>query len=99
MLAIKAWKIYYADKSTFDSTQGTWAEAPPFGVECIVYYHVPPYKTIDIGGSADGDKSGSEGIFYWLGEGEKKGFKMGLWMDDEGYYRIMKLAQKSVIPQ
>ena len=91
MLSIKAWKIYYADQSTFDPTQGAWADAPPFGVECIVYYHVPPYKTVDIGDEKD--------LFYWRGKGEKKGFKMGLWMGGEGYYRIMKLAQRSVIPK
>ena len=91
MLAIKAWRIFYADASTFSNKDGSWADAPPFGVECIVYYHVPPYKTLDPGGN--------EGIYYWRGKGEKKGIKMGLWMDDKGYYRIMKLAAKSVMPK
>ena len=91
MLAIKAWRIFYSDGSTFSSKDGKWAEAPPFGVECIVYYHVPPYKTLDTGGD--------EGVFYYLGEGEKKGIKMGLFMDDKGFYRIMKMAEKSVIPK
>ena len=31
------WRIYYADGSTFDSSQGEHEDAPPFGVICIVY--------------------------------------------------------------
>lgn len=91
MLAIKAWRIYYADGSTFSSKDGKWAEAPPFGVQCIVYYHVPPYKTLDTGGV--------KGIYYWKGKGPTKGIKMGLWMDDKGFYRIMDMAEKSVAPE
>jgi len=30
------WRIYYADGSTFDSTQGAPADAPSFGVQAIV---------------------------------------------------------------
>lgn len=89
MLPIKGWRIYYADCSTFDSTQGSWAEAPPFGVQAIVYYHVPPYKTLD--GPADG-------VYTYQGDEEYPGVKLGLWMDAEGYYRIANLAQQSVSP-
>jgi hypothetical protein len=90
MLEIKAWRIYYADGSTFDSTMGRWADAPAFGVQCVVYYHVPPYKTLD--GPADG-------VYTYLGEEGYEGIKMGLWMDAEGYYRIANLAEKSVMPE
>jgi len=31
------WKIYYADNSTFDSTQGNPEDAPPVGVICIKF--------------------------------------------------------------
>ena len=92
MLPIKSWRIYYADGSTFDSTMGTWADAPPFGVQCVVYYHVEPHKTIQT--------AGSDYSFYeYLGETEEKqDVKMGLWMDDEGFYRLLNLAEKSSKP-
>lgn len=31
-----AWRLYYADGSTFDSTQGGPPEAPAFGVQAVV---------------------------------------------------------------
>lgn len=31
------WRIYYADGSTFDNTDGEAEEAPAFGVICIVF--------------------------------------------------------------
>lgn len=93
MLPIKAWRIYYADGSTFDSTQGTMAEAPAFGVQCRVWYHVTDdqgreFKTID-GGEKDGD------VFVH----EDGSLKMGLWMDTEGHYRIMDAAARSSAPE
>jgi hypothetical protein len=92
MLPIKSWRIYYADGSTFDSTQGTFAEAPPFGVQCVVYYHDPPYKTLS---GPDGD-----GVFWFHGEeGNLAGLKMGMWQDSEGLHRIMKMATESTPPQ
>lgn len=33
-----AWRIYYADGSTFDSDQGEPEAAPPFGFVCAVGY-------------------------------------------------------------
>jgi hypothetical protein len=91
MLKIKSWRIYYADGSTFDSTMGKWADAPPFGVQCIVYYHPDGWKTIQ---SEADDKS----VYTFLGEEELDGVKMGLWMDSNGYYRIIDLANKSSSP-
>ncbi|HJY98670.1 MAG TPA: hypothetical protein VJ227_03080 [Patescibacteria group bacterium] len=90
MLAIKSWRIYYADGSTFSSEDGTWAEAPAFGVECVVYYHVPPYRT--------GDQN-DEGIFIYKGKGDYKDIKMGLWRDAKGHYRIVKAAMKDKPPR
>jgi hypothetical protein len=95
MLPIKSWRIYYADGSSFSSEDGTWAEAPPFGVQAVVYYHLPPHKTID-GGQNNGD------IYTWLGEDshpDYQGIKMGLWMDREGAYRVQKLAFESTTPE
>lgn len=90
MLPIRAWRIVYADGSTFDSSQGSWAEAPPFGVTCVVWYHDPPYVTVDT--NADG--------VYWYQSEPFVGtdVKLGLWMDDDGYYRVMDLARRMVSP-
>ena len=95
MLPIKSWRIYYADGSTFSNLDGTWAQAPPFGVQAVVYYHTRPYKTID-GGENNGD------VYVWNGEDshpDYQGIKMGLWMDREGAYRIQKLAFESTSPE
>ena len=85
MLPIKSWRIHYADGSTFDSTMGTWAEAPPFGVQCVVYYHEPPFKTLQV-------EANDESIYSYLGAEGYEGMKFGLWMDTEGYYRILDAA-------
>ncbi len=89
MLPIKAWRIYYADGSTFHSGMGTWAEAPPFGVQCVVWYHDPPYKTL---------YRGEDGNNIYVYEGGD-GFKMGMWMDEGGLHRIHDLANQSVMPE
>jgi len=92
MLPVKGWKVFYSDGSTFDSTQGTWAEAPPFGVTCVVWYHDPPYKTLDTGGV--------EGVVYYQSD-EFAGtdVKLGLWVAGDSFYRIMDLARRSVMPE
>lgn len=90
MLEVRSWRITYADGSTFDSTQGTWADAPAFGLTCVIYYHVPPYQTLDNGGD--------DGLFYFRGEGDYAGLKMGLWMDETGYYRLIDAAGKASPP-
>jgi hypothetical protein len=91
MLPIKSWRIDYADGSSFSSEQGTWAEAPPFGVQAVVYYHAEGL-TVD-GGEGNGD------VYCYLGEGAYEGIKMGLWMDSEGYYRIADLARRFTEPE
>jgi hypothetical protein len=90
MLEVKSWRIYYADDSTFDSTMGTWAEAPAFGVQCVVYYHVGGRKTYQVEGK---DRS----VYEYLGdEAGGSGVKLGLWMDNEGYFRVLDNAGGSL---
>ena len=94
MLPIKAWRIYYADFSTFSSDDGFLAEAPPFGLCCKVYYSTDGttlYRNLDSGGN--------EGIFYVDGEGDLEGVKMGMWMDGEGCYRIHEMARNDEPPR
>jgi hypothetical protein len=92
MLPILRAAIVYPDGSKYwIPDDGTWAEAPPFGVQAVVYYHEPPLKTVDGGGS--------EGIYYYQAD-EFAGtdVKLGLFIDGDTYYRIMDLATKSVEP-
>lgn len=95
MLGVKSWRIHYADGSTFTSSDGTWAEAPPFGVQCVVYYHTDDRITLD-GGSRNGH------VYMWRGEDthpDYQGLKMGLWMDRDGYYRVCDLETLTIRPE
>lgn len=110
MLPIKAWRIYYADGSSFSSEDGTWAEAPPFGVQCVVWYHVDPrdckvLRTL-YGGEPGNDvylhherSQHTDDVYVYHGEGSYEGLKMGMWMDDKGLYRIHDLARASTMPK
>jgi len=96
MLPVESWRIFYEDGSDFSSEDGPWAEAPAFGVQCVVYYHVPDEdglqrKTQD-GGVDNGD------VYFYQGEEPYVGIKLGLWMDSEGFYRIQDLASRSTKP-
>lgn len=93
MLPIRAWRIFYADGSEFTSDDGTWAEAPPFGVIAVVYYHVPKGTTFQEVGRDD-----SIYEFIGLPEGTDKHAKMGLWTDGESYWRVHDLARRAVTP-
>lgn len=101
MLPIERADIIYPDGSRYRIPEdGTWAEAPPFGVQAVVYVHVPdPDKLQRItkdGGSDNGH------VYEWLGEDshpDYAGLKMGLWMDRSGYYRVCDLETLTVHPE
>ena len=84
MLPIIGADIFYPDGSCYRiPDDGTWAEAPPFGVQCIVYYHDKDLKTISSG----------QDYYYFLGEDEDGNeIKVGLYMDEDKYYRIIEKA-------
>jgi len=89
VLPIRAWTVFYADGSTFTSDEGSWAEAPPFGVHAVVYYHAPAGVTVQ----ADSE------VYHYLGiEAGGKPWKMGLWTDGESYWRVHDLVSKAVSP-
>jgi hypothetical protein len=89
MLPVKSWTVFYADLSTFNSSQGTWAEAPAFGVSAVVYYHLPEGTTLQM----DSD------VYYYVGnEAGGQPWKMGLWTDSESYWRVHDLVSKAVTP-
>lgn len=39
-----SWRLYYADGSTFDSSDGRWEDAPSSGVQALMLYFKPPYR-------------------------------------------------------
>ena len=84
MLPIIGADIYYPDGSIYRiPDDGTWAEAPPFGVQCVCYYHVDDLKTL------------SHGVdyYYWEGDFEGLYLKIGFYMDLKGLYRIVEKAK------
>lgn len=93
MLPVERWTIFYADGSTFTSEQGTWAEAPPFGVICIVYYR-PNGRT----GFQEVGRDRSIFTYAAQPEGSDDVVKMGLWTDGESYWRVHDLARREVTP-
>jgi len=93
MLPVKAWTIHYADGSTFTSEQGSWAEAPPFGVHAVVYYHPDGQVTRQEVGD---DVSVYEHV--GLPEGSDAHAKMGLWTDGESYWRVHDAVTRAVTP-
>lgn len=88
MLSVKSWCVFYADGSTFSSEDGSWASAPAFGVQCVVYYHVDARKTVQVVGQ-------DRAVYEYLGEGDYEGLKLGLWMDEQGFYRVLDAAGNS----
>lgn len=93
MLPVVAWTVFYADGSTFTSAQGSWAEAPPFGVQAVVYYHSPSGVTVQEVGN---DVSIYEHI--GLPEGSDEHAKMGLWTDGVSYWRVHDAVKRTVTP-
>lgn len=92
MLPVDRWTVFYADGSTFTSEQGTWAEAPPFGVTAVVYYRTD--------GCTLFQEEGHDDSVYWY-QGEPVGsdpVKMGLWCDNDQYFRVHDLARRAVTP-
>lgn len=93
MLPIRSWRIFYADGSAFDSTMGSWAEAPPFGVQCVVYYEDPPEppRSRIVAGQDVYEYEAAQPI-------TETQVKLGLYMDEEGFYRIQDMASRSTAP-
>ena len=91
MLPVKAWRVWYADGSSFSSDDGTWADAPAFGLQCVVWYHDPPFRTVDTGGT--------DGVVCWQSD-EFAGtdVKLGLWVDADTHYRVMDMARRATMP-
>lgn len=93
------WKIWYSN-STFDSTQGTWGEAPDTDVQCVVLYYAEmvaegiPYRDLFMGA----DYYAYDGNRFYLREDDARSevkdelighIKTGRWTTDENYQDII----------
>lgn len=93
MLPVDRWKIVYADGSEFTSEQGTWAEAPPFGVFAVVYYALPDSDMRNV--SMNKDVYEYEG--HVVGD-DVTPVKFGLFVDGDTYYRLHDALFRTVTP-
>lgn len=73
MLPVVAWKIYCSDGKVYT----TAPDQIPRDVQVVIYYHEPPYRTIDCGE----DTYTVDGITVF-----------GKWMDTEGFERLLLQA-------
>lgn len=76
---VKGWRIYYGDGSTFDSSQGSWTDAPDEDVQIVMLYLERPYRNQVC--AAD---------VYFLPNGTHP--KFGRAIPDEDFYAIQASA-------
>lgn len=101
MLDIESWMVFYADGSTFSSEDGSWAEAPAFGVACVVYYHPNDRITVQT-------EAHDISVYEWwpvdvprptgVGQVSDGETKMGVWISDEKFYTLINRATRQVTP-
>jgi hypothetical protein len=99
------WRIYYHDRSTFDSTMGLPADAPSTGVVCIVQNHtskqeggyiVTAFK--DFYWRENNEWWGSDEVGFWqyMFEPGAKVVKFGISIPTVEFNEIMKKASEDV---
>ena len=95
MIPVARWEIHYGDGSRFTSDDGTWAEAPAFGVFAIVYYNVDGTKCAQMEQRDDSQYRWSEHVPRPEGAVEVHGIeagggpvKFGLWVDNDRYFAL-----------
>ena len=108
MLAVDRWEVYYGDGSVFTSDDGTWADAPAFGLICVVYYVAPDADSSTFAFRQTNAVDVS--VYEWWPEAvptpearvdltrRADGLKMGLWVADEQHYEVMHRATLAVTP-
>lgn len=79
-MPVIGWKLWYADGSTVDSTQQTWAAAPAEGVQVLMVYHPRGYRTV---------VRGRDEYTHPMGHG---GSKFGLEIGADAYHAILARA-------
>jgi hypothetical protein len=99
------WRIYYHNRSTFDSTMGLPADAPSTGVVCIVQNHtsqqeggyiVTAFK--DFYWRENNEWWGSDEVGFWqyMFEPGAKVVKFGISIPTVEFNEIMKKASEDV---
>lgn len=91
---VNRWVIFYADESTFTSDDGTWAEAPGFGLFAVVYYRVDGTRHTQME-----QHNNSQFVRFECEEAAGQAVKFGLWVDNDQYYKLFDLVHGEVIPQ
>ncbi len=104
MIPVESWKILYGDGSVFTSNDGTWAEAPPFGVYAIVYYNIDGTTVVQQEQCDDSRYEWPEDLAKpdgWIvvegAEAAGTMVKYGLWVDNDTYYALFDAARGEVI--
>jgi len=93
---VDSWAVFYADGSTFTSEQGTWAEAPAFGVFGVVYYQVGGMRLMHMEQRDDSQYRWPEHLVAKpTGAVEVHGVeagggpvKFGLWVNNDRYFTL-----------
>ena len=101
MMPVERWEVIYGDGSKFTSDDGTWAEAPAFGVFAVVYY-TPRGKIVQ-------KEQYDNSIYRYLpdveGAVEVHGteaaggdVKYGLWVANDQYFALFDAIHGEVTP-
>ena len=104
MLPVERWVVWYGDGSTaawgcrpacdeHTVHVGSWAEAPPFGVHCVVYHHVDGTRLIHAEQHDDSVYEIREGV-----EAGGQPVKFGLWVDNDAYCSVFDAVRGMVKP-
>ena len=93
--AVDRWEIIYADGSRFTSSDGSWAEAPGFGIFAVVYYRVDGTRLVDMQQHDESRYVMVEGCTHASGGP----VKFGLWVDNEQYFKLFDSVHGEVVPR
>ena len=104
MLPVERWVIFYGDGSTAAWGCGdgcdehtvhvdSWAKAPAFGVNCVVYYRADHVHFQEVGNDA------GVVVYEGIAEGAPQPVKMPLWTDGESYWRVHDAARRTFTPE
>lgn len=106
MIPVDRWEIFYGDGSTFTSDDGSWAEAPNFGIICVVYYQPNGHKLVH-------QEAHDVSVYEWWPEcvpqpdsvavvesETDRGpvAKMGLWVSNDQHFMVINAARQEVTP-
>lgn len=49
-MTVKGWRLYYGDGATYDSTRGSWEDAPATNVQVLSVYYEETYRIFESDG-------------------------------------------------